>query len=822
LIATLLAYGLWPLAANASTPIEKGFKTISSAGAGNGEVTGEKPESKLWFNDGSWWAVLWDAQALSHHIFRFDLATQDWVDTGTAVDARTSSRSDVLWNQTTNKLYVVSHRFVTTALPDPDSADRGKLYRFSYNATAKVYTLDAGFPVDVTGGRSETLTIARDTTGKLWVTYVEALTTTTPARVMVNRTTTGTNDLVWGTPFVLPVTNANNLEIDDISSIISYNGRVGIMWSNQTQTDFLFATHVDGAADTTWVGGPAYTASADDHISLKYVPGAGGGSLFAAVKTSQNSKLIVLLVCTNGNCSATADWTNYSVYDSNTFIPTRPICVVDTDNSELYLFTSNQVGGTGTPNAIYYKKTSLTNIEFTPADPGVAFIQSTADTRINNPTSTKQNVTAATGLLVAGSDEIVDFYFHNYLQIASSLAPEVTSFNPASGAPGTQVTLTGNRFTGSTAVLFNTTSAVFTVNSNTQITTVVPVGATTGKISVTNLAGTRSSAANFTVIAAAPLIITSLQVQNAGTLATTATISCLGQPNKQQVLNPGTTTAVVTGWTAPCSPISISNADVPAGPPVITNVAAGSITTTGATITWTTNVPTNSRVDYGPGPAINYVSNTPTVATLVLNHSMALTGLTPGTLYNYRVRSRDGLGNQTISGNFTFTTTANPPTGFTPIRINSGGAAFTDSLSRVWSADTAFSGGTAANVGNTRAIGNTVDDQLYRNERWGTFAYNFTVPAGSYQITLKFSETHFTTGAASGQRVFNVAINGTAVLTNFDIKATAGGANIAVDRTFTVNVPAAGANNLRINFSNTATQPDEPKVDAIQVVASGT
>ena len=75
----------------------------------------------------------------------------------------------------------------------------------------------------------------------------------------------------------------------------------------------------------------------------------------------------------------------------------------------------------------------------------------------------------------------------------------------------------------------------------------------------------------------------------------------------------------------------------------------------------------------------------------------------------------------------------------------------------------------------------------------------FTVPAGSYQVTLKFAETYFTSGAASGQRVFNVAINGTTVLTNFDIKAAAGGANIAVDRTFTVTA-GAGSNNLQIQF----------------------
>jgi len=663
--ATLLAYCSWPIAAGASTAIDNGYKTISSSGAGNGEVTGEKPESKMWFNDGFWWAVLWDNQALSHHIFRFDLPTQDWVDTGTAVDNRTSSKSDVLWNQSTNKLYVVSHKFTTTALPDANAANRGRLYRYSYNTTTKVYTLDAGFPVDVTGGQSETLTLARDTTGKLWVTYTESLTAAGPGRVMVNSTTTGTNDLLWGTPFELPFPDAVNLLVDDISSIIAYNGRVGIMWSNQATTpkQIHFAAHVDGAGDTVWQGGPAYTTSADDHINLKYVPGAGGGALYAAIKTSRNQELIVLLVCTNGICTSTTDWTSYTVYDSNTFIPTRPIVVVDTENSELYVFTTNQVAGTGTPFAIYYKKISLTNIGFTATDPGTPFIRSSADININNPTSTKQNLTSATGLLVLGSDEIVDFYFHNYLQLASSLAPDITSFNPTSGGAGTQVTLTGDRFTGSTAVAFNSTSAIFAVNSNTQITTSVPVGATTGKISVTNAGGTRSSAADFTVLSSAPVMVVALQALNAGTLSTTATVSCLGQTSKQQVLLPGTTTTISTGWTAPCSPVSISNTDLPPSGPVITNVAAGSITTTGATITWTTNVTANTQVDYGTTTA--YGSQTTLNTALVTSHSQALSGLTAGILYHYRVRSTDGFANTTVSGDFTFTTLTAIPTGQT-------------------------------------------------------------------------------------------------------------------------------------------------------------
>jgi hypothetical protein len=76
----------------------------------------------------------------------------------------------------------------------------------------------------------------------------------------------------------------------------------------------------------------------------------------------------------------------------------------------------------------------------------------------------------------------------------------LSSFAPSSGPVGAEVTITGSKFTGATAVAFNGTPAQFIVDSNTKIRATVPSGATTGKISVTNGAGTTHSAADFVVI----------------------------------------------------------------------------------------------------------------------------------------------------------------------------------------------------------------------------------------------------------------------------------------------------------------------------------
>ncbi len=79
--------------------------------------------------------------------------------------------------------------------------------------------------------------------------------------------------------------------------------------------------------------------------------------------------------------------------------------------------------------------------------------------------------------------------------------PTITSFNPASGCSGagTTVTIDGTNFNGASAVNFNGTSASFSIVSNTQISAVLPAGATTGVITVVTAGGTATSATSFTV-----------------------------------------------------------------------------------------------------------------------------------------------------------------------------------------------------------------------------------------------------------------------------------------------------------------------------------
>ncbi|QJE97074.1 malectin domain-containing carbohydrate-binding protein [Luteolibacter luteus] len=186
-------------------------------------------------------------------------------------------------------------------------------------------------------------------------------------------------------------------------------------------------------------------------------------------------------------------------------------------------------------------------------------------------------------------------------------------------------------------------------------------------------------------------------------------------------------------------------------------------------------------------------------------------GLTNGVLYTYEVRAIDGVGNVSAPA----MDSAKPRiVGNVVKRINSGGLAYTDTLGRVWEADTGFSSGSTNT--STNAIAGTDDDTLYQTERYdpqstGAFLeYNFALANGQYEVRLHFAET-YSGVTAPGQRLFDVFAENNLALDDFDIFAHAG-LNRACVITFPV-VVADGSLNLR--WVHGAAQ--NPKVCAIEV-----
>ncbi|HZF16412.1 MAG TPA: glycoside hydrolase family 2 TIM barrel-domain containing protein [Steroidobacteraceae bacterium] len=92
------------------------------------------------------------------------------------------------------------------------------------------------------------------------------------------------------------------------------------------------------------------------------------------------------------------------------------------------------------------------------------------------------------------------------------------------------------------------------------------------------------------------------------------------------------------------------------------------------------------------------------------------------------------------------------------------------------------------------AVTGTAVPALYENYRTGHFTYELPLPDGKYRVTLRFVEP---AASSAGERLFDVAANGSAVLSNVDPFALAGGRLKAVDRSFKVKVTGG---RLRIEF----------------------
>lgn len=107
----------------------------------------------------------------------------------------------------------------------------------------------------------------------------------------------------------------------------------------------------------------------------------------------------------------------------------------------------------------------------------------------------------------------------------------------------------------------------------------------------------------------------------------------------------------------------------PPAAPVISGLGASAVTDTSATITWTTDQATDSRVDYGT--ATTYGSSTPRDATLVTSHRVTLSGLVADTSYHVRAVSANTAGQTATSADLVVRTAAAPPSGGrTPLLID--------------------------------------------------------------------------------------------------------------------------------------------------------
>ena len=284
-------------------------------------------------------------------------------------------------------------------------------------------------------------------------------------------------------------------------------------------------------------------------------------------------------------------------------------------------------------------------------------------------------------------------------------APTITSFMPTNAAPGATVTINGTNFTGATQVRFGGTLAgTFNVITPTQVTAVVPAGATTGSVSVTT-AGGIANFAGFVYLAPPPTITTfapttagmGLTVVINGTfLSAASAVSFGGTPASSfTVMSDNMIHAVVAAGssgmvsvTTPGGTITSAGFIYSAAPTLTGFVPLAA--SSGATVLLTgTNFGTATNVSFGGVPAASFMSISGTQISAVVppmasNGAVSVT--TPG-------------GTASLMG-FSFIP---PPTlsNFTP--LNSGPGL------PVVLTGTGFTGATAVSFGGVPAMSFVID-----------------------------------------------------------------------------------------------------------------
>ncbi len=322
------------------------------------EITGEKPQSKLWTYAGHWWNVMPDSGGT--WIWRLDGTTWNHV---LQISTSTNVKADVLSQDNVTHILLCDGSLTQLASVEYVSDGSGSYRRWSQRpglVNAPLATSD------------ETATLAIDSTGRMWI--ASDVSTTIEVRY---------SDAPY-LSFSSPITIGSGITTDDISSIITMpNGSVGVLWSNQNLERFQFRTHQDGSDATIWSATESAAEQsalnlgagmADDHVHLAV---ATDGTLYAAIKTGYDTSGIPRIGLLVRRPSGTWD-PLYNVDTSGT----RPIVVLDEAiNRLMVMYTTTEAGGN-----IVFRETPLNNISFSASR---TLISGT----VNNVTCTKQSVT---------------------------------------------------------------------------------------------------------------------------------------------------------------------------------------------------------------------------------------------------------------------------------------------------------------------------------------------------------------------------------------------------------------------------------------------
>jgi hypothetical protein len=493
-------------------------------------LTDDKPQSKLWYTDDgpTWWGIFGDGTSLFFYKLVISGSTSSFVKQ-TFPDALVHTdplgRADVLWDGA--NLYVLVCTQATVA--EAECLSTVTLSKYSYSAGT--YTRVGRVDIPLTTG-FETATIAKDSTGRLWIAYDPD----TAIRVLWSTT----NDMTWDPINAQMTVNqpTQPVDPDDMAAVVAFhnclgatsNNCIGVMWDNQASDNIKFRIHRDEDPPGTWQTEELVAQGgliADDHLSLKVT---ADGDILAATKASTEIPAGISADETNlfVRWHTTGLWQRFPITAGGTVPETasRPIAVFDSTHQDVYVFFTGRFDSDPRERTISYKVANVANLLELDNMAGTAAINiiggAGTGLSINNATSTKQPVTLTTGLFVVAKGEddssTPTTGYYALLDLSPSTAPSIPTFSAtpatvASGGPSTLSWTTTN--TNATGVAITGGSTNLTNLPANGSTTVNPTATTTYTLTATGPGGTATQTVTVTVRVSAPPTIPTLSASPA-------------------------------------------------------------------------------------------------------------------------------------------------------------------------------------------------------------------------------------------------------------------------------------------------------------------
>ncbi len=271
--------------------------------------TADKPQSKLWYMDRRWWAILPTASGPS----LWERGKKGWVEKEEVRQplAGIPGRADVWANgKVITAVSVESDKLVVFRL-----TRRKNLFFWNKWRTEILATL---YP-PLGEGKIETATIAQDKAGDWWIAA------DFEDKVCVWNADASADN--WSDPFIL----SEGINPDDICLITVLPEGVGVIWSDQNAEAVRMRVHLDGARPKAW--GEVITIeegnlTADDHLNASL---GSDGTLWVVSKNGldiEGEPQFVLRVR-----SPEGEWRNFPYANMDPFnLPSRPIIVASEDS----------------------------------------------------------------------------------------------------------------------------------------------------------------------------------------------------------------------------------------------------------------------------------------------------------------------------------------------------------------------------------------------------------------------------------------------------------------------------------------------------------